>query len=401
MAAYDTYNRGILEGLEQEQFYYANVDYKNDSLSYSLHERDTFPLTMSSWRSSNYQLYVQGSVNYARTFGKHNVTGMVTAYRKYWETTDPEIPYNVIGTAARATYSFDDRYLVEANLGYNGSEQFAPSKRFGLFPSASLGWIASNESFLKDNEYITWLKFRGSYGLVGNDFMGGLRFLFQDNIEVGGGTNVSGLGGHTISEGLLGNKSITWELSKKMNFGVELGLFKDFRINFDYFTENRDQILISRQTIPSFQGVSSSYIPKVNMGVVKNHGYEIEASYSHSFNKDFSLSVKGNFGFNDNEVVELDEPMRSEEYAYQYRTEGFRLGQAWGYLIDWNSPGKGYFTSQEEIDNYYDYGFGGKPRVGDFVYKDVNGDGVIDDKDLSPIGYSTRSLASTTAVLSV
>lgn len=388
MAAYDTYNRGILEGLKQEQFYYANVDYKNDSLSYSLHERDTFPLTMSSWRSSNYQLYVQGSVNYARTFGKHNVTGMVTAYRKYWETTAAEIPYNVIGTAARATYSFDDRYLVEANLGYNGSEQFAPSKRFGLFPSASLGWIASNESFLKDNEYITWLKFRGSYGLVGNDSMGGYRFLFQDNIEVGGGTHVSGLGGHTISEGLLGNKSITWELSKKMNLGFEIGLFKDFRINFDYFTENRDQILITRQTIPSFQGVSSSYIPKVNMGVVKNHGYEIEASYSHSFNKDFSLSVKGNFGFNDNEVVELDEPMRSEEYAYQYRTEGFRLGQAWGYLIDWNSPGKGYFTSQEEIDNYCDYGFG-VPRVGDFVYKDVNGDGVIDDKDLSPIGYST------------
>ena len=218
--------------------------------------------------------------------------------------------------------------------------------------------------------------------------MGGLRFLFQDNIEVGGGTHVSGLGGHTISEGLLGNKSITWELSKKMNLGFEIGLFKDFRINFDYFTENRDQILISRQTIPSFQGVSSSYIPKVNMGVVKNHGYEIEASYSHSFNKDFSLSVKGNFGFNDNEVVELDEPMRSEEYAYQYRKEGFRLGQDWGYLIDWNSPGKGYFTSQEEIDNYCDYGFG-VPRVGDFVYKDVNGDGVIDDKDLSPIGYST------------
>lgn len=388
MAAYDTYNRGILEGIKKEVTYYATVDYDNDTMSYSLNNTEATPLTMSSWKSSNYQIYVQGSVNYARTFGKHDVTGMLTAYRKYWETTSAEIPYNVIGTAARATYSFDDRYLVEANLGYNGSEQFAPSKRFGLFPSGSIGWIASNESFLKNNRYITWLKFRGSYGLVGNDSMGGNRFLFQDNIQVGGGTYVSGLGGHTISEGLLGNKNVTWELSKKMNIGVELGLFKDFRINFDYYTENRDQILISRQTIPSFQGVSTSYIPKVNMGVVKNHGFEIEASYSHSFSKDLSFSIKGNLGFNDNKVIEYDEPMRSEEYAYQYRTEGYRLGQAWGYLIDWDSPGNGYFTSQEEIDNYCDYGFG-SPRVGDFVYKDVNGDGTIDEKDISPIGYST------------
>lgn len=388
MAAYDTYNRGILEGNKQEMTYYATVDYENNTMSYSLHNNAATPLAMSSWKSSNYQIYVQGSVNYARTFGKHNVTGMLTAYRKYWETTSAEIPYNVIGTAARATYSFDDRYLVEGNLGYNGSEQFAPSKRFGLFPSGSIGWIASNESFLKNNRYITWLKFRGSYGLVGNDSMGGYRFLFQDNIQVGGGTNAQGLGGHSISEGLLGNKNITWELSKKMNVGVELGLFKDFRINFDYYTENRDQILISRQTIPSFQGVSSSYIPKVNMGVVKNHGFEIEASYSHSFNRDLAISVKGNLGFNDNEVVEYDEPKRSEEYAYPYQTEGYRLGQAWGYLIDWDSPGKGYFTSQEEIDNYCKYGFG-SPRVGDFVYKDVNGDGTIDEKDISPIGYST------------
>lgn len=126
-----------------------------------------------------------------------------------------------------------------------------------------------------------------------------------------------------------------------MNFGVELGLFKDFRINFDYFTEHRDQILIRRQTIPSFQGVSASYIPRVNMGEVKNHGFEIEASYSHTFNKDFAFSVKGNFGFNDNKLIEYDEPMRSEDYAYQYQQEGFRMGQTFGYLIDWDSPGKG------------------------------------------------------------
>ena len=391
MAAYDTYNIGVLEGRKKERVYNVRVDYDSETLSYSSSNGDKIePLTMTSSRFSNYQIYVQGSINYARTFGKHNVTAMATAYRRFWEGTSADIPYNVLGTAARATYSFDDRYLVEGNLGYNGSEQFAPSKRFGLFPSGSIGWIASNESFLKGNKYLTWLKFRASYGLVGNDSMGGLRFLYQDDNKIQSGNGfVQGLGGKIVKEGLIGNKSITWELSKKMNLGVEIGLFKDFRINVDYFTEKRDQILLKRRTVPSFQGVSSDYIPRVNMGKVDNHGVDVEVSYSHTFNRDFSISSRVNFGFNDNTVIELDEPMRSEEYAYQYHEEGFRLGQEFGYLIDWNSPGNGYFTSQDEIDNYYPYEFGGKPRVGDFVYKDVNGDGVIDQKDLSPIGYST------------
>lgn len=390
MAAYDTYNIGVLEGRKKEQVYNVRVDYDSETLSYSSNGDKIEPLTMTSSRLSNYQIYVQGSINYARTFGKHNVTAMATAYRRFWEGISANIPYNVLGTAARATYSFDDRYLVEGNLGYNGSEQFAPSKRFGLFPSGSIGWIASNESFLKGNKYLTWLKFRASYGLVGNDSMGGLRFLYQDDNQIQSGNGfVQGLGGKIVKEGLIGNKNITWELSKKMNLGVEIGLFKDFRINVDYFTEKRDQILLRRRTVPSFQGVSSDYIPRVNMGKVDNHGVDVEVSYSHTFNRDFSISSRVNFGFNDNTVIELDEPMRSEEYAYQYHEEGFRLGQEFGYLIDWNSPGNGYFTSQDEIDNYYPYEFGGKPRVGDFVYKDVNGDGVIDQKDLSPIGYST------------
>lgn len=391
MAAYDTYNIGVLEGRKKERVYNVRVDYDSETLSYSSSNGDKIePLTMTSSRFSNYQIYVQGSINYARTFGKHNVTAMATAYRRFWEGTSADIPYNVLGTAARATYSFDDRYLVEGNLGYNGSEQFAPSKRFGLFPSGSIGWIASNESFLKGNKYLTWLKFRASYGLVGNDSMGGLRFLYQDDNKIQSGNGfVQGLGGKIVKEGLIGNKSITWELSKKMNLGVEIGLFKDFRINVDYFTEKRDQILLKRRTVPSFQGVSSDYIPRVNMGKVDNHGVDVEVSYSHTFNRDFSISSRVNFGFNDNTAISLDEPMRSEEYAYQYHEEGFRLGQEFGYLIDWDSPGNGYFTSQDEIDSYYPYGFGGKPRVGDFVYKDVNGDGVIDQKDLSPIGYST------------
>ena len=391
--SYDTYNIGVLEGAKTVALYLPVVDYANDTMSYALATQNPSPLSLSHSRSSNYVIYGQASINYARKFGKSDIGAMVTAYRRYWESSGAAIPYNLIGTAARLTYSYDERYLAEVNMGYNGSEQFAPANRFGFFPSAAVGWIASNESFLKDNPVLTWLKFRYSYGMVGNDSMGGDRFLYQDDIQVGGGQGQggAGLGGHTISEGLLGNKELKWELAKKQDFGVEIGLFKDFRVNFDYFTENRDQILISRKTIPSFQGLPLGNVPKVNMGVVENHGFEVELKYSHDFNRDYGININTNFGFNDNKVIEYDEVNRGEEYAYPFRTEGFRLGQQWGYLIDWDTPGHGYFTSQEEIDDYQAnvaaYG-SGVPRVGDFIYKDVTGDGVIDDKDISPIGYS-------------
>ena len=123
---------------------------------------------------------IQGSVNYNRTFGsKHTVGGMVLAQRDYWETTAGEIPYNVVGIASRITYGYDSRYLAEVNIGYNGSEQFAPGNRYGFFPAISLGWVASNEKFLRDNNTITNLKLRASYGKVGNDQMGSSRFLYQ------------------------------------------------------------------------------------------------------------------------------------------------------------------------------------------------------------------------------
>lgn len=391
MASYDTYNRGILEGTKSVSIYTSNPDYENDYLYYSLVRSSDPLLKLNSSRISQYSIYAQASVNYRRSFGKHNVSAMVNAYRKYWESASAEIPYNILGSAARVTYSYDNRYLAEVNAGYNGSEQFAPSNRFGFFPSASAGYVISNEPFFKASEIknvLSWLKIRGSYGLVGNDSIGGSRFLYLDNITVGGGTTAGGLGGKTISIGLLGNKSLTWELSRKMDAAIEIGLFKNLRINFDYYKEHRNQILLTRQSIPIFQGTSIGSIPKVNMGIVDSQGYEIELKYTKMVSKDFSFSVNGNLGINDNTVIESDEPMRTDDYAYKYRTEGFRLGQAWGYLIDWNSPGKGYFLSQDEINSHASYA-SGTPRVGDFVYKDVNGDNIIDDKDLSPIGWST------------
>ncbi|HEX7756666.1 MAG TPA: SusC/RagA family TonB-linked outer membrane protein, partial [Niabella sp.] len=313
------------------------------------------------------------------------------AQRDNWETTAGEIPFNVVGFAGRGTYAYDNRYLVEVNMGYNGSEQFSPEKRFGFFPAASLGWVASNEKFFKTiTPVLSYLKFRGSYGKVGNDkIVGDRRFLYFDDITLSSGALGSLGNGQQVNISLLGNPDITWETATKMNVGVDLGLLKDFSASFDYFTENRVDILLTRGTVPVLQGVPVGNLPKVNMGNIFNKGFEVELTYNKSFSKDISLMVKGNYSYNHNKVKFMDEAKRDDSYVYPYHTTGYSLGQQWGYKIDY-SNGNGYFNSQQELDDYLaktKYSFG-TPRVGDFKYVDLNGDGIVDDKDVAPIGYS-------------
>lgn len=389
--SFDSRASTILQGDIAFPQYNAIVDYENNGLSYTLIDDNPKPLTLSKYAVSRYTVNLQGKVNYNRQFDKHNVSGMILAQRDYWESFAGEMPYNVLGIAARATYDFDSRYFGEFNMGYNGSEQFAPTNRFGFFPAFSVGWLASNEEFLKENTILTYLKLRGSYGKTGNDKIGGQRFLYLDNIQMYGGGPLPSLGrGQFISFGLLGNPYLSWEESWKKNIGIDFGIIKDFRASFDYFNEDRSKILITRGMVPALQGVPLYNIPKANMGKVNNKGFEVEFTYNKNFNKDFSMMVTGNFGHSKNKVIFYDEPMRGENFVYRYRTTGFPLGQMWGYKIDWKSNG-GYWTSQDEItDSGLSYGFG-KPRVGDFKYIDQNGDHVVDDKDQVPIGYSNMN----------
>ena len=390
MISYDSKSTSAEDGYKNERQYSANVNAATDQLTYAVSRANETLLAIAKGVDSRYNINMQGSINYMRTFGgKHNVTGMILGQRDYWETTAGEIPYNVIGLSSRFTYNYDNRYLGELNMGYNGSEQFAPKNRYGFFPAISLGWVASNEKFLKENKIVTNLKLRASFGKVGNDQIGSSRFLYQSNIQVGTGL-LSSLGlGQGINQGLIGNTSISWEIAKKQNYGVDIQLIKDFTFTFDYFIENRSNILISRGTVPTFQGVPLSDLPKVNMGLVDNHGFEAEINYNKRFTKDFSLMVMGNYGFNRNKVKFLDEQIRDASYKMRYASTGYRLGQATGYAIDY-SNGNGYFNSAEELAAYLaktKYA-SGSPRVGDFKYIDQNGDGIVDDKDVVPIGYS-------------
>ena len=371
-------------------------------------------LGLSKSTFSSYFVNLQWYLNYNRTFADlHDVGAMLLLQRDYRRTEatggDGVLPYNVIGLSGRFQYAYDSRYLIEFNMGYNGSEQFSPKKRFGFFPAVSAGWVVSNEKFWAPlATAVTNFKIRGSWGKVGNDNIGGTRFLFLDNVGIvgtgaywdsrengiydmpslgiGNGYNVSYLG--------IGNPDITWEVATKTNVGVDLTLFNYLTLTGDVFWENRDHMLIGRNTIPTLQGLPGGVLPKVNMGEMENHGFEISAQWRQPIGRDFTLGIGANFSHTKNKITKFDEVPLGDDYAYQYRTTGFCYGQQWGYRINYEvNPelgldGSGFFNSQESIDNYASYGIG-VPRPGDFVYQDLNDDGVIDTKDLAPVGKST------------
>ena len=390
MIAFDSHASTVLQGVRSLDNYAFNVarDASETSGYSAIRTNQDAAIRLSKGMQTRYYINYQASLNYARSFGRHNLTGMFLYQRDNWDQYAADLPYNVVGLVGRVTYNYDDRYLAEFNYGYNGSEQFAPNNRFGSFPAFSLGWIVSNESFLRESQILTNLKIRASQGLTGNDKLGSQRFLYQSFINMGGGV-FPGLGrGQSVVQGRMGNNALQWEMAKKSNLGIEVELLSSLSLTVDLFKEDRNKILISRNTIPQLQGVPLGNIPRVNIGEVDNKGFEAELGYRKIVNKDFSFIVKGNYAYNKNTVVYADEVQYGEDYAYRNRSTGFSIGQQFGYKIDY-SNGNGYINTQEELDNLPEYQVGGTPRLGDFIYVDVNEDGVINDRDLIPIGYPT------------
>ncbi|MCQ2142628.1 MAG: TonB-dependent receptor [Bacteroidales bacterium] len=352
--------------------------------------------------SSTWKMNFQGQINYDRLFNeKHDFHAMFITQRDQYVTNGGYyLPYNMIYFSGRAVYTYDNRYTAEVNLGYNGSEQFAKGKRFGFFPAVSAGWVITEEPFMKNSgakDYVQYIKLRASYGIVGNDKISGSRFLYLDSMTVSDGGTVSSLGrGKHIVEGQVGNQDLTWETARKQNYGLDISFLKDFSLNVDYFREKRDNILITRSTIPQFQGIQQQYLPKANMGKVQNHGVEAILNYHHEFGNDFYLVLSGNFCFTRNKVLEADEVKRAtggKNYLYEYTTTGYPIGQQWGLLVDYDATGNGFINTEEQLSKYarmYDAGgYVPSPMLGSWVYKDLNGDNKIDDKDVAPVGYSS------------
>lgn len=358
-----------------------------DSVSYQRVSADVENTPLSTSTSSTFESFsnFQFFVNYNRTFAdRHVLTGLLLAQQEVRIRPGDRLPFNLRGLAARVYYGFDNRYHVEFNAGYNGSEQFAKGNRYGFFPSLSAGWVISNESFLANNSILSLLKIRASIGQVGSDYLGNRRFLYLDNIQMVGGGYSGTLGrGNLINESYIGNPNVRWEVSNKQNIGLELGLFNELNLTLDVFNERRNNVLINRGGVPNLYGIPSGSLGPVNIGVVENRGYELELNFNKRLTNDLSVLVKGNFNHAKNKVVFSDEPPLVGDYAAQFRIQGYPIGQLFGYQTD------GYFNSRGEIETSGLTYVGRAPRPGDFRYIDQNNDGQIDERDIIAIGYSS------------
>ncbi|MBC8032703.1 MAG: SusC/RagA family TonB-linked outer membrane protein, partial [Chitinophagaceae bacterium] len=341
----------------------------------------------------NRKITVQGGIDYKRKFGEHYLTGLLVYNQEktYDPTFDFRVPKAYQTFAGRITYDYRGKYLAEVNAAYNGTENFAPGKRFGLFPGYSIGWILSKESFFPKKSVVSFLKMRASYGENGNDQIGGARFLYRPTSYAyyGNGTNPNiyyfGNNGTTyagvpgLREGATGNPDVTWERAAKQNLALEVNLFNDLvRITADVFKEKRNNILATPQTISAITGLSQ---PATNLGRMENKGYELDANFSNSIGN-VGYRIGANFSFARNKINFRDEIPNI--YPYQNRT-GQRLGQFFAVPVD------GIYNTWDEVNDakrpFYS-GAGNKVQPGDFIYRDVNGDGIIDNFDAIPVGYS-------------
>ena len=325
-------------------------------------------------------LYYDISLNYNRTFGRHNVTGLVL-FNRQEQDKGSDFPYYNEAIVARATYDFAHKYLVEVNMGYTGSERFAPGKRFGFFPSGAVGWVVSEERFFEPlKPWFSKLKLRYSQGLVGSDYANN-RWLYMSEFSKDSNGN--------IVEDKIANSSVQWEQAMKRDLGIEMSFLRDeLHLSVDLFDEKRDKMLISvDNTTPMWIGNTSK---ELNKGKIKKHGIELELSYRKQLNKDWTIFLGGNFSFNENRILYADDALYA--LAHQ-RKVGTALGAqlSGAYLV-----GNGYLTSVDDIHSNFLRGKVSDVVVGDYKFLDFTGDGKIDKDDLArmegslnpPIAYA-------------
>ena len=388
MFSFDVYNYTSMRRTKRPSAYLATGRDENGEMQYEqTHEGDQF-LSFNRSSEGERTIYVEGAINYNRSFGKHTTTGMFLFNKSDMLNSQASnlinsLPYRYIGVSGRATYSFADKYFVEANFGYNGSENFAPQNRFGFFPSAGLAWVFSEESFFSGlKETFPLAKLRFSHGKVGSSKLitgsTETRFAYISTINNITGYSFGKDRGNNFSGLNIGEYgvNVTWETSTKSNIGLDLQTKNnEFNFQLDFFKERREGIFIRRGNVPSYVGLQSS--PYGNLGVIDNQGVDGSLTYGKQFG-DFSFQVLGNFTYNRNKVIENDQP--DQLYPWLDR-KGKRLSQRWGLVA------LGLFESQEEIDNGPLHS--GQVKPGDIKFQDVNGDGKIDDFDQMPIGYGT------------
>jgi len=384
--SWDAINESTLDKRKSPATFYATGRDTDGKLILHKNTDGSDYLSLARSNRGSRAINLESSLMYDRLFAqKHRIGGLFLFNMREFTNNFPEdyiaaFPYRNIGVASRLTYSFKDKYFAEGNFGYNGSENFAPGKRFGFFPSVAAGYLVSNEAFFQELlPVISLLKFKGSYGEIGNDQIGGnRRFAYNTEMQgstgyIFGSTGQGGRGG--ISTGYPGNPDVSWETAIKKNVGVELELFNRLKIQADYFNEKREGIYILQGMVPSIVGNNIKQF--VNLGRMENKGIDGSLEYAHVVGE-FAIQARGNFTYNRNRILYNDQP--DPIWGYQSGV-GKRYGQIMGLVA------LGLFESEEEIANSPQQMYG-QVKPGDIRYKDINGDGIINSYDYIGIGYA-------------
>ena len=338
---------------------------------------------------------LQVALNYTRSYGKHNVSAVTVAQRELRGADGAQAPFANEGLVLRTTYNYDNRYYFELNGSYNGSENYPKNERYGLFPAVSAGWTVTEEKFMEKIKWLNYLKFRGSYGLIGYGNVGGTRFLYLDEYSNGGATPGSGGGLSPINQQVLfgnpnsatanpvvwhskaGNPFVTWEKSIKRNVGFESNLFNNkLSFNADLFDEKRYDILLPKNN--SALAIYGETQPVSNYGENYNQGYELELSYRNS-SRNFRYGFNAQFTHAVNKIVRTDE---APGLAANLKNTGLSIGQFRGYHV------LGFYQSLDEIQKSPVSKVGTQVIPGDLKYADVNADGIINEQDRMPIGFA-------------
>jgi len=389
---YDTYNNNNIRRLKwPEQWRAERARDENGNLLFTSVSAPR-EMYQESSASGNRREFIDVMLNYDRSIGNHNIS-LVGKFTRDALVRTVDLGADIKNgisrkneaLAGRVTYNYHNRYITDFNFGYTGSENFAPGNQYGFFPAISFAWNISEESFVKNNlEWMNLFKVRYSYGKAGNDrLMNDERFPYLYSISpITGGYDWADPGAPRVLGGMrysqVASPYVTWEIATKQNLGFDLSLFNNkIGANFDLFDEERTDIYMSRNFLPAIVGLES--IPRANVGIVKSKGFDGRFEYKQKIGE-VDITARGNITYSKNTILEKDE--ENNVYSYQ-REQGFRVDQARGLVA------LGLFKDYDDIRNSPTQTFG-TYQPGDIKYKDVNGDGVINDGDRTAIGATRR-----------
>lgn len=380
--SFDSYNYHTGTRKKMPELYRA-IGYSSTGELLTERTVESQPIAYSTTSGGTRKVYIEARLHYERMFGWNRIGGLLLYNQSSYNSTSAiteinSIPVRTQGLAGRITYSYRDIYLSEFNFGYNGTENFPKGQRFGFFPSFALGWVVSNyDAVQKKLPFLTLMKIRYSFGLVGNDELN-QRFPYLTYVGSAGGYSFGDRGENTQSGiGITqqGSAGLQWEKAVKHNLGLDMTLFDKVSMELDFFHDVRSRIFMERTQLPDIMGIPTT--PYGNVGKMKNYGWDGTLSYQDKIGNDFSYELRGNFTITKNKIIDYDEP----NYKYSYLAKkGKSLNMTYGYVA------LGYFRDEADIKNSPQQW--GNVMPGDIKYKDINGDNALTEEDIVPIGNS-------------